>query len=103
MFYFYWKTFETWAFKPFCNVSQCLHFTQVLKEQQNARKDREAQRIRMMNADPFDLEAQRLIATEIEQKNIDQNMELAMEARLVQVIILTSFNGFSLAQKVLVL
>merc|ERR1712025_1091795 len=38
------------------------------------------QRIRMMNADPFDLEAQRLIAKEIEQKNIDQNMELAMEA-----------------------
>jgi DNA damage-inducible protein 1 len=63
----------------------------VLKEQQNARKERETQRIRMMNADPFDLEAQRLIATEIEQKNIDQNMELAMEARLVQVIILTKF------------
>merc|ERR1719186_1280538 len=55
-------------------------FAQVLKEQQNARREREAQRIRMMNADPFDLEAQRLIATEIAQKNIDQNMELAMEA-----------------------
>jgi len=55
-------------------------FGKVLKEQQNARKEREAQRIRMMNADPFDLEAQRLIAKEIEQKNIDQNMELAMEA-----------------------
>jgi len=51
-----------------------------LKEQQSARKDRETQRIRMMNADPFDLEAQKLIATEIAQKNIDQNMELAMEA-----------------------
>merc|ERR1719449_56236 len=55
-------------------------FPKVLKEQQNARREREAQRIRMMNADPFDLEAQRLIAKEIEQKNIDQNMELAMEA-----------------------
>merc|ERR1740137_258877 len=55
-------------------------FAKVLKEQQSARKDRETQRIRMMNADPFDLEAQKLIATEIAQKNIDQNMELAMEA-----------------------
>merc|ERR1711892_1657 len=55
-------------------------FAKVLKEQQGARREREAQRIRMMNADPFDLEAQRLIAKEIEQKNIDQNMELAMEA-----------------------
>merc|ERR1719289_734744 len=40
-------------------------FAKVLKEQQNARREREAQR---------------LIAKEIEQKNIDQNMELAMEA-----------------------
>jgi len=55
-------------------------FAKVLKEQQEARRDRETQRIRMMNADPFDVEAQRLIATEIQQKNIDQNMELAMEA-----------------------
>merc|ERR1719297_555631 len=55
-------------------------FAKVLKEQQDARKEREALRIRMMNADPFDLEAQRLIAQEIEQKNIDHNMELAMEA-----------------------
>merc|ERR1719481_610917 len=55
-------------------------FAKVLRDQQNVRREREAQRIRMMNADPFDLEAQRLIASEIEQKNIDQNMELAMEA-----------------------
>merc|ERR1719312_364967 len=54
-------------------------FAKVLREQQNVRREREAQRIRMMNADPFDLEAQRLIAKEIEQKNIDHNMELAME------------------------
>merc|ERR1719348_2425944 len=55
-------------------------FSKVLSEQQVARREREAQRLRMLNADPFDVEAQRLIATEIQQKNIDQNMELAMEA-----------------------
>merc|ERR1719147_555764 len=55
-------------------------FAKVLKDQQNVRRERDALRIRMMNADPFDLEAQRMIAQEIEQKNIDQNMELAMEA-----------------------
>jgi len=33
----------------------------------------------MLTADPMDLEAQRLIAQEIENKNIEQNMELAME------------------------
>merc|ERR1719312_775394 len=55
-------------------------FSKVLREQQDARKEREQMRIRMMNADPFDMEAQRLIQQEIEQKNIDHNMELAMEA-----------------------
>jgi len=55
-------------------------FSKVLSEQQMARRERETQRLRMLNADPFDVEAQRLIATEIQQKNIDQNMELAMEA-----------------------
>lgn len=54
-------------------------FAKVLREQQQARREREQLRIRMMNADPFDLEAQRLIAKEIEQKNIDANMEMAME------------------------
>merc|ERR1719414_2796791 len=54
-------------------------FAKVLKRQQEARKERDALRIRMMNADPFDMEAQQLIAKEIEQKNIDANMEMAME------------------------
>jgi len=55
-------------------------FAKVLREQQKKRAEQEALRIRMMNADPFDLEAQALIQKEIEQKNIDHNMELAMEA-----------------------
>lgn len=54
-------------------------FANVLKEQMAARAERERQRLRMLTADPFDMEAQKLIAQEIENKNIDQNMELAME------------------------
>merc|ERR1719445_2861092 len=62
------------------NSGSLEEFSKVLKEQQQARREKEAQRLRMLNSDPFDLEAQRLIAKEIEQKNIDQNMEMAMEA-----------------------
>jgi len=51
----------------------------VLKDQQEAKAERERLRLRMLNADPFDAEAQRLIADEIRQKNIEANMEAAME------------------------
>ncbi|XP_068239917.1 protein DDI1 homolog 2 isoform X2 [Palaemon carinicauda] len=54
-------------------------FASVLKEQQEIRRDRERQRIRLLTADPFDMEAQRLIANEIQQENINANMEAAME------------------------
>lgn len=54
-------------------------FAQVLREQVKERERRQEQRNRMMNAHPFDAEAQRLIAEEIKQKNIEANMEAAME------------------------
>lgn len=41
-------------------------FESVLKEQQEARRERDRMRMRMLTADPFDMEAQRLIAQVIE-------------------------------------
>ena len=54
-------------------------FSKVLEEQQRARYDEERRRIRMLLADPFDSEAQKMIADEIRQQQIDSNMETAME------------------------
>lgn len=54
-------------------------FSTVLRQQLQARYERQQQRRRMVEADPFDHEAQRLIAEEIRQKNIEANMEAAME------------------------
>lgn len=51
----------------------------MLQEQLANRKQRIEKHFRMMKADPFDHEAQLLIAEEIKQKNIEANMEAAME------------------------
>lgn len=75
-------------------------FAAVLNEQVRERERRQEQRIRMMSADPFDTEAQRMIADEIKQKNIEANMEAAMEynpetfGTVVMLYINCEVNGF---------
>ena len=51
----------------------------MIKDMQKRREEKERLKQRLLTADEFDLEAQRLIADEIRQKNIDANMEAAME------------------------
>ena len=54
-------------------------FTRVLRDQQKEREEREVEKIRMLNADPFDPDVQAKIAEEIRLRNVETNMETAME------------------------
>ncbi|XP_053680266.1 protein DDI1 homolog 2 [Anopheles nili] len=54
-------------------------FASVLRKQIAERMEKQKERLRILQASPFDTEAQRLIAEEIKRKNIEANMEAAME------------------------
>ncbi|XP_067659100.1 protein DDI1 homolog 2-like [Haliotis asinina] len=54
-------------------------FREVFLKQQKERQEKEKERIRLATADPFDADAQRQIAEEIRLKNVESNMETAME------------------------
>ncbi|XP_036283098.1 protein DDI1 homolog 1 [Pipistrellus kuhlii] len=54
-------------------------FAQVLTQQRRERDLREREKLRLYSADPFDLEAQARIEEEIRQRNIEENMNIAME------------------------
>jgi DNA damage-inducible protein 1 len=51
----------------------------VLRRQFAEKQQAEQQKLKLMSASPFDSEAQRLIAEEIRRKNIEANMEAAIE------------------------
>uniref|UniRef100_A0A674AEY9 DNA-damage inducible protein 2 n=1 Tax=Salmo trutta TaxID=8032 RepID=A0A674AEY9_SALTR len=54
-------------------------FSKVLLEQQQDRARREQERVRLLTADPFDMEAQAKIEEDIRQHNVEENMTIAME------------------------
>lgn len=54
-------------------------FASVLRKQYMEKQQKEQQKMKLLTSNPFDSEAQRLIAEEIRQKNIEANMEAAIE------------------------
>lgn len=54
-------------------------FHKVLNEQHKRRRDAELKRLRLLTADPFDVEAQKMIAEEIQRQQIESNMQDAIE------------------------
>lgn len=69
----------------YCAINLLIHkkivdnFATVLRRQFAEKQQAEQQKIKLMSASPFDSEAQRLIAEEIRRKNIEANMEAAIE------------------------
>ena len=55
------------------------NFHKILSEQHKQSCEARARRLRMMTADPFDVEAQKMIAEEIRREQIESNMRTAIE------------------------
>ena len=74
-------------------------FRRTLENQVQSVKEEERRRIRILNADPLDPENQQLIAQDIQRKNIDENMQAAMEytpesfSNIVMLYVLIKVNG----------
>lgn len=74
-------------------------FRQVMERQVRAVREEERRRIRMLNADPLDPENQELIAQDIQRKNIEENMQTAIEytpesfSNVVMLYVLIKVNG----------
>jgi len=54
-------------------------FASVLRRQYVEKQQKEQQKMKLLSSNPFDTEAQRLIEEEIRQKNVEHNMETAIE------------------------
>ncbi|XP_015789507.1 protein DDI1 homolog 2 [Tetranychus urticae] len=54
-------------------------FKRVFDEQKKMKEEKDRMQLRLLQADPFDPEAQRLIQEEINRQNIASNMETALE------------------------
>ncbi|XP_048780682.2 protein DDI1 homolog 2-like [Ostrea edulis] len=54
-------------------------FAEVFNKQRKEKMEREKERMQLMNADPFDPSVQSVIAEEIRMKNVESNMESAIE------------------------
>ena len=67
----------------------------------------ERERLELMNADPFDLEVQKKIAEAVEKKNIEENMNMAIEeapesfGQVVMLWINLRVNGHHVKGKIL--
>ena len=53
-------------------------FTRYINEQQRIKMEREAQKLKMLMANPFDPNAQRMIAEEIQRQNIERHLNFLL-------------------------